>query len=108
MLRISNRAFREKFGHLSGFWRGKNPLQRNAMIALAHYKDETAVEELIAVMTEDDRPVMRGTADGSLGKIGTENGLAAIKAALEKETDDREIVEMAKMLALQPKVSSVT
>jgi len=108
MLRISNRAFREKFGHLSGFWRGKNPLQRNAMFALAHYKDETAVDELIAVMTEDVRPVMRGTAAWSLGKIGTEKGLAAIKAALEKETDDRVIVEMEKGLALQNKGSNVT
>lgn len=108
MLRISNRAFREKFGHLSGFWRGKNPLQRNAMIALAHYKDETAVDELIAVMTEDVRPVMRGTAAWSLGKIGTEKGLVAIKAALEKETDDRVIVEMEKGLALQNKGSNVT
>ena len=108
MLRISNRAFREKFGHLSGFWRGKNPLQRNAMIALAHYKDETAVDELIAVMTEDVRPVMRGTAAWTLGKIGTEKGLAAIKAALEKETDDRVIVEMEKGLALQNKGSNVT
>ncbi len=108
MLRISNRAFREKFGHLSGFWRGKNPLQRNAMIALAHYKDETAVDELIAVMTEDVRPVMRGTAAWSLGKIGTEKGLAAIKSALGKETDDRVIVEMEKGLALQNKGSNVT
>lgn len=108
MLRISNRAFREKFGHLSGFWRGKNPLQRNAMIALAHYKDETAVDELIAVMTEDVRPVMRGTAAWSLGKIGTEKGLAAIKSALGKETDDRVIVEMEKGLALQKKGSNVT
>src|SRR5699024_10660862 len=40
MLRMSNREFRETFGHISGFWRGKNPLQRNAMIGLAHFKDE--------------------------------------------------------------------
>lgn len=103
MLRMSNRAFREKFGHLSGFWRGKNPLQRNAMIALAHYKDETSVDELIAVMTEDVRPVIRGTAAWSLGKIGTEKALTAIEEALEKETDDRVIVEMNKGLALQKK-----
>ena len=101
MLRMSNRAFREKFGHLSGFWRGKNPLQRNAMIALAHYKDETSVDELIAVMTEDVRPVIRGTAAWSLGKIGTEKALAAIEDALEKETDDRVIVEMKKGLSLE-------
>lgn len=101
MLRISNRDFRAKFGHLSGFWRGKNPLQRNAMIALAHYKDETAVEELIAVMNEDVRPVIRGTAAWSLGKIGTDEAYKAIEAAMEKEHDDRVIVEMKKGLKFQ-------
>jgi len=100
MLRMSNREFREKFGHLSGFWRGKKPLQRNAIIGLAHYKDETAVDELIAVMTEDVRPVMRGTAAWALGKIGTDEAIGAIKKALEKETDERVIVEMEKGLAL--------
>lgn len=100
MLRMSNREFRATFGHLSGFWRGKNPLQRNAMIGLAHYKDETAVDELIAVMTEDVRPMIRGTAAWSLGKIGTVEAFEAIKKALEKETDERVIVEMKKGLAL--------
>src|SRR5690625_3567349 len=79
----------------------EKPLQRNAMIALAHYKDETSVDELIAVMTEDVRPVIRGTAAWSLGKIGTEKALAAIEDALEKETDDRVIVEMKKGLSLE-------
>src|SRR5699024_994972 len=50
MLRMSNREFRDNFGHISGFWRGKNPLQRNAIIGLAHYKDETAIDELIEIM----------------------------------------------------------
>lgn len=100
MLRMSNREFRATFGHLSGFWRGKNPLQRNAMLGLAHYKDETAVDELIAVMTEDVRPMIRGTAAWSLGKIGTEEAIEAINKALETETDERVIVEMEKGLAL--------
>lgn len=96
MLKMSNREFREKFGHVSGFWRGKNPLQRNAMIGLAHFKDETAVDDLIAVMTEDVRPVIRGTAAWALGKIGTEKALDAIRKGLQKETDERVIVEMEK------------
>ena len=100
MLRMSNREFRATFGHLSGFWRGKNPLQRNAMLGLAHFKDETAVEELIAVMMEDVRPMIRGTAAWSLGKIGTTEAIEAIKEALEKETDERVIVEMEKGLEL--------
>src|SRR5690625_560510 len=103
MLRMSNREFRNTFGHVSGFWRGKNPLQRNAMLGLAHYRDKTAVDELIAVMTEDVRPMIRGTAAWSLGKIGTEKAFEAIEKALAKETDERVIYEMEKGLAFREK-----
>lgn len=101
MLRMTNREFREKFGRVSGFWRGKNPLQRNAMLGLAHYRDETAVDVLIEVMKEDVRPVIRGTAAWSLGKIGTEEAFEAIEEALERETDDRVRFEMEKGLAFK-------
>jgi len=103
MLRISNREFREKFGHLSGFWRGKNPLQRNAILALAHYRDKTSVDKLIEVLEHDVRPVIRGTAAWALGKIGTEQAFAAIERALVKEEDKRVRVEMEKGLAFKLK-----
>ncbi|KPH79239.1 tRNA epoxyqueuosine(34) reductase QueG [Oceanobacillus caeni] len=98
MLRISNREFKEKFGFISGSWRGKKPLQRNALIALAHYKDKTAVTEIIEVMKNDPRPVIRGTAAWSLGKIGTEEAFLAIKEAIKVEKDDRVKYEMEKGL----------
>lgn len=101
MLRMSNREFRETFGHVSGFWRGKNPLQRNAMIGLAHYKDETAVDELIEVLKNDVRPMIRGTAAWALGKIGTDRAYQAIQEAVAKETDERVIYEMQKGLEFQ-------
>lgn len=101
MLRMSNREFRSTFGHISGFWRGKNPLQRNAMIALAHYRDETSIDTLIEVLTKDVRPVIRGTAAWALGKIGTDRAYEAIKGAMEKEEDERVIVEMEKGLAFE-------
>lgn len=100
MLRISNREFKDTFGHMSGSWRGKKPIQRNAMIALAHFKDETAVDELIAVMNDDPRPVIRGTAAWTLGKIGTEAAIAAITSAKEKEADDQVLFEMDKGLSM--------
>ena len=96
MLRMSNREFKETFGHISGSWRGKKPLQRNALIALGHYKDKTAVEEMITVMQDDPRPVIRGTAAWSLGKIGTEEAFEAIRAALETEQDEQVLFEMRK------------
>ncbi|WP_068675635.1 tRNA epoxyqueuosine(34) reductase QueG [Oceanobacillus sp. Castelsardo] len=101
MLRISNREFKEKFGSISGSWRGKKPLQRNALIALAHYKDKTAVTEIIEVMKNDPRPVIRGTAAWSLGKIGTEEAYLAIKEAMQIEKDDRVIYEMEKGLEFE-------
>ncbi|TFJ92032.1 tRNA epoxyqueuosine(34) reductase QueG [Lentibacillus salicampi] len=99
LLRISNREFKNTFGHIAGSWRGKKPLQRNALIALAHYKDETAVDDMIAVMNNDPRPVIRGTAAWSLGKIGTDEAFAAIEAATEKESDEQVMAEMEKGLA---------
>lgn len=106
MLRLSNRQFKETFGHLSGSWRGKKPLQRNALIALGHYKDKTALEEMIAVMHHDPRPVIRGTAAWAIGKIGTEAAFVAIKQAMEKEKDEQVIVEMEKGLDFQKKHSA--
>lgn len=100
MLRMSNREFREKFGHVSGFWRGKKPLQRNAIIGLAHYKDESAVDDLVDVMIEDVRPEIRGTAAWALGKIGTKKAYEAIEQSLKTETDEQVIVEMEKGLEL--------
>ncbi|MDF2039043.1 tRNA epoxyqueuosine(34) reductase QueG [Cytobacillus oceanisediminis] len=99
LLFISNREFKEKYGPVSGSWRGKKPIQRNAIIALAHYKDETAVGDLIKVMTEDPRPVIRGTAAWALGKIGGEESLAALEQALQQEKDGEVIAEIEKGLS---------
>lgn len=79
-------------------------MQRNALIALGHYKDETAVEDMIAVMNNDPRPVIRGTAAWSLGKIGTREAFLAIETAMEKESDEQVLVEMEKGLAFQKPV----
>ena len=87
MLQKTNREFREKFGHISGFWRGKNPLQRNASIALAHYKDETAIDLLKNIVLKDVRPVIRETAIWALGKIGTDEAKEALEEMLKKIDD---------------------
>lgn len=100
LLKISNREFKERFGPLSGSWRGKKPIQRNAIIALAHFKDETAVDELIEVMKNDSRPVIRGTAAWTLGKIGTENAQMALEKALHVEKEEEVLQEISKGLHL--------
>ncbi|MED3575103.1 tRNA epoxyqueuosine(34) reductase QueG [Cytobacillus praedii] len=99
MLQISNREFKEKFGPLAGSWRGKKPIQRNAIIALAHFKDETAVDELIEVMKKDSRAVIRGTAAWALGKIGGETAKAVLENARETESDEEVLDEIERGLA---------
>ncbi|MBT2681256.1 tRNA epoxyqueuosine(34) reductase QueG [Bacillus sp. ISL-35] len=98
LLTMSNREFKEKFGHVSGSWRGKKPIQRNAIIALAHYKDDTAVPELIMVMKDDPRPVLRGTAAWALGKIGGRAALDALEHASIVEKDEEVLQEISKGL----------
>lgn len=40
LFNMSNRQFKEKYGHMAGSWRGKNILKRNAIIALGNMKDK--------------------------------------------------------------------
>ncbi|MBS4198464.1 tRNA epoxyqueuosine(34) reductase QueG [Bacillus sp. FJAT-49732] len=95
LLSISNRDFKEQFGGISGSWRGKKPIQRNAIVALAHFKEKSAVKELIEVMKEDIRPVMRGTAAWALGKVGGSEAKEALLEA-EKEEQDEEVLQEIK------------
>ena len=89
LLTMSNREFKEKFGHVSGSWRGKKPIQRNAIIALAHFKvAQFAVPDLIELIKNDVRPVIRGTAAWALGKIGDKEALD-ILMNLEKKKNTK-------------------
>ena len=58
LFQISNRQFKEKYGHMAGSWRGKNILKRNALIALANMKKEENLE-LILQFLEDENPMIR-------------------------------------------------
>ncbi len=98
LLTISNREFKDKFGHVSGSWRGKKPIQRNAILALAHFKEKTAVPDLVSLLEKDERPVIRGTAAWALGKIGGEQAEGALLAAKGTEQDEEVLVEINKGL----------
>ncbi|KKB40498.1 tRNA epoxyqueuosine(34) reductase QueG [Bacillus thermotolerans] len=88
LLHLSNKEFKQTFGYMSGSWRGKKPIQRNAIIALAHFKEEESVPALVDVLLNDVRPVIRGTSAWALAKIGGGQALEALLAAKEKETDE--------------------
>lgn len=96
ILKMSNREFKETFGHMSGSWRGKNPIQRNAILALAHFKEESAIPDLVQLIETDPRPMIRNTCAWAIGEIGTELGRVALERLLETEADDTVIEEMKK------------
>ncbi|AZK48800.1 tRNA epoxyqueuosine(34) reductase QueG [Paenibacillus lentus] len=102
ILELSNREFKARFGSSAAAWRGKKPIQRNAVIALGNFKDPAAVPKLIDIMRNDPRPVLRGTAAWALSRIGGEEALQAIIGAITAEKDE-EVLE--RLHAAQDKLS---
>ena len=88
LLQISNKEFKEIYGHLAGVWRGKKPIQRNAIIALAHFKETAALDILKTVAETDVRPVIKGTAYWAIGQISGDTALDYIYERYVIETDD--------------------
>lgn len=68
-LELSNKSFKEKFGMIAGSWRGKNILQRNAIIALANGHDKTAIIKLMEIIDKNNNPIHTATAIWALGEI---------------------------------------
>ena len=95
-----DKEFKEKFGYLAGSWRGKKPIQRNAIIALANARDKTSVPNILRCLDEDPRPVIRGTAAWALGILGkgNEEVLLFLEEHLEKESDEEVITELEKAI----------
>lgn len=100
LLKLSNREFKERFGKLAGSWRGKKPIQRNAILALAHFKDKTAVEDLSSVLRADPRPEIRGTAAWALGKIGGKDASHTLTSMKQIETNAVVLLEIEKALQM--------
>ncbi len=87
LLSLSNRQFKERFGASAAAWRGKKPIQRNAVIALGNFKDRSAVPDLTRILLKDERPVLRETSAWALGRIGGSDAELALREALECERE---------------------
>lgn len=98
LLKLSNREFKQTFGHVSGAWRGKKPIQRNAVIALGFFKEEAALPELKEMLLTDPRPDMRAISAWAIGQINTEDGQRLLTEALEKEQEQEVLSEIEKAL----------
>lgn len=68
-LELSNGQFKEKFGLIAGSWRGKNILQRNAIIALANAHDRSAIPKLLEIIDKGQNPIHAATAIWALGEL---------------------------------------
>lgn len=99
LLTIGNKEFQDRYGRTSSAWRGKKPIQRNAVIALGNFKEASAVPDLIKVLEQDPRPVLRGTAAWSLARIGGEQAKSALLGASVKETDEEALQAIANAIA---------
>jgi len=98
ILKMSNREFKDHFGHLSGAWRGKKPIQRNAIIALGHFKEEESLADLVDVLKNDPRSEIRATAAWSVGQIASEKAIEALHEAQMKERDETVLNEIEKAI----------
>ncbi|WP_130616699.1 tRNA epoxyqueuosine(34) reductase QueG [Cohnella abietis] len=97
LLKMGNREFREKFGMGSASWRGRKPIQRNALIALGNFRDQESVPDIAEVLREDPRPVLREAAAWALGRIGSDEALEYLRKAQtsEKEVEVLSAIERA-------------
>ena len=68
-LELTNKSFKEQFGLLAAAWRGKNILQRNAIIALANIHDKSALVKLMEIIDKNNNPVHTATAIWAIGEI---------------------------------------
>jgi len=85
LLTMGNREFREKLGSSSAAWRGRKPIQRNALIGLGNFRDAESVPDIAAVLRDDPRPELREAAAWALGRIGTSEALDGLHGARGKE-----------------------
>jgi epoxyqueuosine reductase len=96
LLHMSNKEFKDRYGSSASSWRGKKPIQRNAIIALGNFKDRSAVPALSQLLMMDPRPEIRATAAWALGRIGGEEAGDALQEAQLAEQEAAVLAELSK------------
>ncbi len=103
-LELSNGQFKEKFGMIAGSWRGKNILQRNAIIALANSHDRSAIPKLLEIIDKGQNPIHMATAIWALGQLVKEPSRDLIDFVEGVDTSHEEVLaERAAFLSIAKK-----
>lgn len=98
ILKMGNREFKEKFGGSAAAWRGRKPIQRNALIGLGNFKDKASVPDVAGVLSEDPRYELRATAAWALGRIGGDKAKLSLEGAKRTEKDPEVIAAIERAL----------
>ena len=97
LLSISNKQFKEKYGSMSGSWRGKNVLKRNGIIALGNMKYKDNIN-LLEPLLKDPNPTIREYAAWVILNIDYEYGKEVIKDILKYEKDKNIKLELERLI----------
>lgn len=92
-LDLSNSQFKEKFGRVAGSWRGKNILQRNAIIALANSRDRSAIPKILEIIDRSQNQVHVATAIWALGELVKKASPEMIELVLQVKNPTPEIIK---------------
>lgn len=69
LLEMSNKTFRKTYGHLSGSWRGKGVLQRNALLILG-WRNLTNLREMyLAILADEGKESLKTAAQWALTRL---------------------------------------
>lgn len=99
-LDLTNRQFKDKYGHLAGSWRGRNVLQRNAIYALANANDKSAIPKLLEIVVSTQNQVLLGSAFWALGRLVKEPNQDMINLVEDRDTDDEQAKQEREKLLL--------
>ena len=91
-LDLSNGQFKEKFGLIAASWRGKNILQRNAIMALANAYDRSAIPKLLEIIDKGQNPIHAATAIWALGELVKEPSEELISFIEDLQSDHPDIL----------------
>lgn len=94
IIKLSNKDFKKTYGHMSGSWRGKKNLQRNAIIIIGKSREKEYISLLKDVLNNDPRPEIRAAAAWSLGQYSLEQTGDILQDCLKKEKDPKILEEI--------------
>ncbi|WP_066503766.1 tRNA epoxyqueuosine(34) reductase QueG [Abyssisolibacter fermentans] len=98
LLFMSKKEFEQKYSEMSGGWRGRNILRRNAIIALGNLKNKEGLE-LLKKTIKDPSPMIREYSAWSALRIDKNEGEKLILEHVNNEKDENVYKEIHKLIS---------